>query len=387
MNIAPFALTAIALFSPTEDDKTPPPPKARVEVDDDSVIASITRGVDYLLANQNADGSWGGVKNATFTSAFGNPATYHCWTVGTTGLSTISVLELGRDANSLKAAERGVEYLILNAKLVRPADWDVDNVWGLIYGLTAISRALQHPHFAEHAMTARMREAAATYVEGMAKYQSPKGGWGYYANPNAGWRPEWATSFTTASGLIALVEARAAGITVDDKVFNGAVKAIEACRLPTGAYTYNIEPRPSRGSLMLESIDNVRGSLGRIQVCNYALTRAGAKLPEGALTKGLDLFFEHHKFLDVARNKPIPHEAYYANAAYFYLFGHYYASRVLELLPPEERARYRDRLRTEIMKCQQSDGATWDFWIANCTKPYGTSFSVLGLSHTLEPAK
>ena len=65
---------------------------------------------------------------------------------------------------------------------------------------------------------------------------------------------------------------------------------------------------------------------------------------------GLDAFFEHHRFLDIARGKPIPHEAYYQNSGYFYFFGHFYAAGVLELLNPAEQVRYRSRLARE--RCQ-----------------------------------
>ena len=66
------------------------------------------------------------------------------------------------------------------------------------------------------------------------------------------------------------------------------------------------------------------------------------------LLEGLDEFFEHHRFLDVARKKPYPHEAYYANSGYFYFFGHYYAARILELLPVAEKVRYQARLAREV---------------------------------------
>lgn len=341
----------------------------------------IDQGLGFLLSTQNADGSWGGVKNATFTSAFGNPATYHSWQVGTSSLVVITLMELGKNADAERAIDRGLDYLMANARLVRPADWDVDNVWGLIYNLTALTTALQQPRFREGERSIAIREAATTALNGLIKYQSPRGGWGYYADAESAWRPEWATSFTTAAGLLALVEARNAGLAVEDKVFRAAVRAVEMCRLPTGAYSYDVSPVPRHPRM--ESIDNVKGSLGRIQACNYALYEAGAELPEGALERGLELFFEHHKFLDAARNKPIPHEAYYANAAYFYLFGHYYAAKVLDVLPKAARARFVERLQHEILKCQQKDGSIWDFWIASNTKAFGTAFGVMALARTL----
>ena len=87
----------------------------------------------------------------------------------------------------------------------------------------------------------------------------------------------------------------------------------------------------------------------------------------------------------MARNKPIPHEAYYANAAYFYLFGHYYAAHSIELLPAERRGKWARQLREPVMKTQQADGSMWDFWIAGTTKASGTAFGVMTLARTLEP--
>jgi hypothetical protein len=132
-------------------------------------------------------------------------------------------------------------------------------------------------------------------------------------------------------------------------------------------------------------INQVKGSLGRIQACNLALLRAGEDVGVDERLRGLELFFEHHKFLDAALRKPIPHEAYYANAAYFYLYGHYYAARVIATLPRERQAAFWPRLQSEVLKTQEPDGGMWDFWISAHTKPYGTAFSVLALALSIEP--
>ena len=372
---AALALTLCMCMSPQAADDSD------VDIGDAAVREAIDGGVAYLLAHQNEDGSWGGVKNATFTSAFGNPATYKCWTVGSTALATLAVLELGKSEEANAAAERGLDFLVANADLKRPAEWDVDNVWGLVYGLDTLSKAVAHPRFRDTERAGELYSAAETMVKALRRYVSPRGGWGYYANPGSAWRPEWATSFTTAVGVLALVEARNSGLTVPDELFDATVRLVQHTRLPNGAYDYGAAAIPRH--LRLESINQVKGSLGRIQVCNLALLRAGGELPEGAVQEGIDQFFRYHRFLDAGRNKPIPHEAYYAVAAYFYLFGHYYASSIIETLPPETRAPYEAKLRFHIMKCRQKDGAFWDFWIASTTKNYGTAFSILALSRTL----
>lgn len=348
-------------------------------VDDDATRAAIARGCEFLLRVQNDDGSFGGVRNATFTSSFGNPVTYHCWQVGTTGVCAIALLEVGGEA-ARPAVDRALDYLVANAHLVRPAEWDLDNNWGLIYGLQALSRALLQGGLAA-AREQVLRDAAGEMLGLLQRFQSARGGWGYYADPEAGWRPDWATSFTTAAGVLALLDARDAKVAVDERMLAAAIRAVSRARLRNGAYDYEVVAVPRH--LALESINQVKGSLGRIQVCNYALSRAGVELPATAVGDGVEQFFRHHRFLDVARNKPIPHEAWYANAAYFYLFGHYYASHTIALLPQHERGRWFRELRRDVMKCQQDDGSMWDFWIAANTKAYGTAFGIMALGRSL----
>ncbi len=346
------------------------------------VHRAIDLGVEYLLGIQRKDGSWGGVKDATFTSSFGNLSTYHSWTVATTALVTLAMLEQGRTEETLAAAKSGLGFIIENADLKRPAEWDVDNNWGFVYGIRTLAVALLDERIAGTELEGPVREAAQTMLRGLAKYQSPRGGWGYYADPDAAWNPEWATSFTTAVSLIGLRAAKDAGLEVDEKLIQTAVRAVEVCKLPNGAYAYTVSPTPPH--LRLESIDQVKGSLGRIQVCNVARLCGGSEVPADEIEWGLGQFFEHHKFLDVARNKPIPHEAFYANAAYFYLFGHYYAAHAIESLPEERRGKWARQLREPILKTQQADGSMWDFWIAGTTKAYGTAFGVMSLGRTLE---
>ena len=354
------------------------PPALPTEAD---ATLGIEKGLAFLLTTQNEDGSWGGPANQMFPSGFANPVTYLCWQVGTTGLVCRALVEAGDDA-SFQAARRGLGFLARHGKLIRPAEWDVDNNWGLIYGLFALAHAIRDPRASEDDV-AHWRAGAEQMLEGLKKYQSPRGGWGYYADPDSNWRPDWATSFTTAAAVIALTDAKDAGLEVDDKMLAAAVKAVQKSRLPNGAYDYDVQAVPRH--FRMESINQVKGSLGRIQVGNVALIRGGGELPEGAVEEGLEQFFKHHKFLDAARNKPIPHEAYYANAAYFYMFGHYYASEALGETDDARREEWAGKLRREVLKCQQKDGAMWDFWIGDATKPYGTAFGVMTLSRTLSP--
>jgi hypothetical protein len=345
------------------------------------VRASVDRGVKFLVAGQNKDGSWGGTRNHTFTDSFGNVATHHAWSVATTGLAVSALLECGQ-GECAAAVERAADFLAANADVKRPADWDIDNVWSFVFGLKGATRLLASERIKGTPREAALKAAAAQFVDGLDRYQSPNGGWAYYANADANWRPEWATSFTTAAAVLALDEARAGGVRVSRATVEKGLRAVRKCRLPTGAYTYSVSPIPSPGKTTW--IDQVKGSLGRMQVCDLAIHKVGGGLPERDRIHSLTQLRDHHRFLDVALRKPIPHEAYYFNSAYFYLWAHYYGALLLETLPPQEQRAFWPMIQREVMKTQEKDGGFWDFYMSGHTKPYGTSFAVMALQRSLK---
>ncbi len=357
-----------------------PPPLPLPDTAD--IDAAILRGRRWLLSAQNEDGSWGGAHNpGPYDDMWSNKYSHHGWTAATTGLVAMALMEQPETPAVRSALERSLRFLVEQEDLKRPSDWDVDNVWGLVYGLEGCVEALHDPRFSTGELSQALRRKADHFVGMLAEYQSSSGGWGYYDFDTLAKRPSWATSFMTSAAVVALHRATEVGIDVPEGMLERAVRGLVRSRLPNGAYDYSINAVPSPGRL--EGINNVKGSLGRIQSCNYALRLVGdpGVMPDDLLT-GLDQLFEHHRFLDVARQRPVPHEAYYANAGYFYYFAHYYAGKVLELLEPAERVRYAARLAREIIKTQEDDGSLWDYPMNSYHKPYGTAFSLLALERT-----
>jgi hypothetical protein len=266
----------------------------------------------------------------------------------------------------------------------RGSDWDVDYMWPSLYGVVCTVRAMNDPRFTGDTRKA-IEKRGKEFWEILERNQIPDGGWGYYDDPPFTSRPKWATSFATSSVLPALVDAEKFGWITDTKIRKRAVEYVAGCALPNGAYEYDLNPIPriSGG----EHINNVKGSLGRIQVCNWALRLSGIPtVTDDRVRDGLKNFFEHHRFLDVARMRPVPHEAYYANAGYFYHFGHYYCALAINLLPEGEREAWHAKLRPHLAKCQYDDGSTGDFLHSRYDILASTAYMAMALDAGLPSA-
>ena len=375
VGITILALSLCPLAAVAADEVDGPRPE--------QVRQTVERGIAFLLADQNADGSWGGPQDSITTwsgEMWSNPESHRAWKVATTGLCCAALVEVGVTDAANAAADRAIRYLIDNADVKRPSEWDTMNSWAYIYGLQGLAIAYGHHRYVDSPLRAEIAQVVPKYLADLGRSQSVNGGWGYleFDRPRTR-RPQWATSFMTAAAGVAMTQARQQGFNVDQQVIDRAVRIINHCRLPNGGYTYHLRMVPN---LHPEYIDMVKGSLSRIQVCQAALMAAGQEVPLEDVRFGLGHFFRDHRFLEIAMHKPIPHEAFYYNSGYFYMFGHYYASLVIQRLPPEEQSTWWPRLQREIMKIQQPDGSIWDYDMHRYDKPYGVAFGLMALGRS-----
>ena len=355
-------------------------------MNEEEARASIDRAVSYLTSKQGADGAWG---TSTVESLFElnySPASFYAWKQAGAALCAMALMAVDETPERRAALEKAVSFVAEGQIPKRGNDWDIDNNWTNLYAYQAMVAAARDSRFEGADWKKKIEERGIEYYRRLETQQDPFGGWGYYEGPVVSRRPTWSTSFATACVIPALIEGKEKlGWPVDQKVIDRAVKYVARCRLPNGAYEYDLNPIPRiRGG---EEINSPKGSLGRIQVGNWALRRAGdASITDDVIRAGLEKFFRMHQFLDAARQKPIPHESYYANAGYFYLFGHYYAALAINLLPEAERAALHERLRPHLVKVQWADGSSMDFVGSTYCWTASTSFSILALQAGL-PAK
>jgi len=347
--------------------------------------AGLDAGLSWLLEHQEPNGAWGHWRNPEANS-WTNPATQMSWQVATTAIGAVTLMQTYRGEPDRIALDRAMNYLFKHAHVKRPELWDADNTGAYVYALDAFTQAAQHSHFktnSKAATLAKIEKSGKEMLRLLWDYQSPQGGWAYYADEALTARPWWATSFQTAIAIMGILRAKECGWSIEEKRLKRAIQAVLRCRLPNGAYSYSIENFPSPGGGT--NINQVKGSLSRIQVCNLALYRADQAGYEtgigfNEMRKGLAEFWGEHRFLDIANRKPIPHEAYYYNSGYFYFFGHYYAAQVIESLPTAERAPHRKKLWHHVLKTQAKDGSCWDYKMNEYGKPYGVGFMTYALS-------
>ncbi|NUQ63770.1 MAG: hypothetical protein HUU20_14940, partial [Pirellulales bacterium] len=203
------------------------------------------------------------------------------------------------------------------------------------------------------------------------------GGWCYYDFNAHTQKPSGSSiPFVSATVLVALKEAEKIGIDVPDRLVQRAVDSIHRQRKPDFSYLYGEYFRWQP----MYSINRPGGSLGRSQACNFATRIWGDEaVTDDVLITWLDRLFARNLWLDIARKRPVPHESWFAVAAYFFYYGHYYAARCIELLEPGQQQRYQDLLTAVLLPLQEKDGSWWDFPFYDYHQQYGTAFALMAL--------
>ena len=362
---------------PLVSDETSPPaavaPEALDPRDD-----GLARGLDFLLTSQNKNGSWGtGVTRRPIEILADIPGSHHAFRVGTTALGVLALLKSPRrHEDCLKAALTGLQYLLKHSRVRRPNAMEHYNVWAFAYSLETFCLVLSDERFRNDAILTRVRDGANALIRALELYQTLDGGWGYY-DFNAGtYRPSGSsTTFTTATVLIALHNAQARHLEVSPRVVKRGLRAIRRLRKADGSYVYGTYARyrPEIG------YNTIKGSLGRTPTCDFALWLYGENITRHELRRGVERLFTHHRFFDLGRKRPMPHESWYYNSGYYFYYGHYYTARVIQLLGPEHVARLATTNRRLILERQEADGSWWDFPFYGYHKPYGTALALLAL--------
>lgn len=369
---------AIKAYRPPKHIRIPRPesedPPGRAELED-----SVRRGIDFLCEIQYKSGCWGGPQQTKGFDIYAPvPGAHHGFRAAVTSLVLSALIQSGDTREKVsRAIDRGEDWMLVHLQNVRRADGvAIYNIWAHAYSIQALL-LLQQRAAEDTQKIHKLGELVRQQIDLLDRYESVDGGWGYYDfNAQTKQPSSKVTSFSAATCVIELLRARENGYDVPERSTARAVVSIKKQRKPDFSYLYGAH----HWHKPLYSINRPGGSLGRSQVCNLALRRAGDKeVTDQVLIDWLDRLFARNLWLDIGRKRPIPHESYFAVAGYFFYYGHYYAAECIHELPTKERPRYQALLANLLINLQEKDGSWWDFPLYNYHQPYGTAFAVMSL--------
>lgn len=346
------------------------------------IDAAITQGVDFLIEDQNKNGSWGSATRTKGLNIYAPlPGAHHAFRAGSSGLALAGMLDAKdprpeAQAAIRKAGEWAGEHL---PKLRRADPTTTYNIWGHAYSLRALTRLYQSTD--DEAQRTLWKQLAQQQVDLANRYVDVNGGWGYLdiRDEVITRKPSGLpTPFTTGTMLLAMAEARdAMGLTLSDKAVASGVTSIRMQRTPDFSYVYSFpHRRVPRGE-----INRPAGSLARSQVCNAAMRVFGDEaVTDEIITEWAERFIKREGFMRNTRKRPVPHEGPFKIAGYFYYYGCFYFTESVKLLPADQQARHARAIAETILPLQETDGSWWDYPLYDYHQPYGTGYALMTLA-------
>jgi hypothetical protein len=291
------------------------------------------------------------------------------------GMALLTAPGFADDAARKDAIARAVDFVAKSKDepLLSPnygGNYDVRG-WAHCYGLRFLLAA-KKANAVSDAQKPAVDAGIAFYLDALKKTEIPKvGGWQYARGPGIE-NPCPTSPFMTAPCLMALVEAKEAGLEVSDELLARTVKALEITRGESGYVAYNASRQTK------DDAGQIPGAIGRMCAVESALARAG-KGDEKRLRFAVDKFFEFWPELEKRRKKTGTHVAPYGVAPYYFFYAFTHAAQAIEFLPEADRPALRTKFRELLFKVRDEDG-TWNDRVFPRSASFGTAMSVLALA-------
>jgi hypothetical protein len=392
--IATLAIVIAVTLAQTREEK-PAPIERPSEIGMNEISAALRKGAVLLVASQEnysesetkpSKGTAVPVREWPYEGVYrvdGEiPIGYR---VGGTAICASALLEARGEelpASVRESIDRGLAFVlegIRDAKMSPSFEGGYDTRgWGHAYALGFLLR-LRELERVPAAEKARVDEAIRWLVAALEKTEiHSRGGWNYARGKD----PDAAapSTFMTAPTLQFLFEAARLGEKVDAEVVGRALDALESGRLESGAFQYGIDPARRTG----KGFEAVEGAIGRSPICEATLYLAG----RGSLERirgSLDAFFANWEWLEKRRKQTGTHVAPFMIAPYYFFYAHRYAAQAIELLAPEDRPGYRQKLYHLLWKVREEDGG-WNDRVFARSESFGTAMSMLALLSPKLPA-
>lgn len=290
-------------------------------------LGAIDRGLAYLAARQNDDGSFstGGMGRNPAVVALG----------GMAFLAGGSAPERGPYGAEI---DRAIDYLLANTRADGFICPPQDRSHGPMYGHGFATLFLGEVY----GMSPRedLRDSLSRSIDLIVRTQNSEGGWRY--NP----APEDADLSVTICQIMALRAARNAGLHVPKATIDRCEEYVKKCQEPDGGFSYMLS---NRGSMFPRSAAGV-----------VALYSSGVyEGPE--IEKGL-------AYLDGY----LPNPAQVGRESHYY-YGQYYAAQAMWHAGGERWLRWYPAIRQSLIRSQRADGA----WVDSVGPEYATAMSCI----------
>lgn len=285
---------------------------------------AVSRGLDFLAARQQADGSFG--------------ATGYQGNVAVTSLAAMAMMAAGSTPERGphgRAVAKFLDYALASAQQS-----------GFINGVTVSHGPMYDHGFATlflaevHGMTDRreVRDKLAKAVKIIVESQNRQGGWRYQPV-----RAEADVSVTSCQ-MIALRAARNAGVFVPKETIERAVDYVRRCQNADGGFTY-----------MHDGGESVfpRSAAAVVSLYGAGLDENPNDAPE--IKRGLEYLAPYKP----QRGARVRYSHYY--------YGHYYAVQAMWHAGGERFASWYEALRNDLVERQTATGA-WD-------DPFGAEYA------------
>lgn len=325
-----------------------PEKKIRVEttetggVDGFSARASLNRLVELQLP----DGSF--AEHGTRLSSSTTTGSY--WQPAITGLAAEAIRRWMHQVE-------GEDRLALEEAHQSAIDWLIGYSGKRQHGLDSFNV----PYVVPALVGAGEKAAVAGCVRRLVDDQQADGSWTVYG-------PKRPTSFNTALALIALHQARAAGVEVPARVLLAGTRALAGMREQAKGDLFSYSPATGHGWMT-----TAWGAIGRDPLCEHALLLGGQGDPQ-RLIAALARFATHHAELRHPSKKLYDGFNTRAHGGYFFLFCHRSALDAAAHADDATKVRIRQLVHDAVLRTREGDDTFMDHVMLN--RAYGTAMAL-----------
>ncbi len=329
--------------------------------------------IGYLLSQQRPNGSWiSPAEVHRFSDDIPNE-----FTDAITAICGQGLLPHRDKAGVTETLHKAVDFLVKTGEKRKAAEnkaYFMDyTVWRNAYVLWFFSDCIRAGLFEME----ELEPAMAEFVPEIRDRQKPGGGWSYYVTAersNAGQPSKQSNSFITAAAVVALLEAREAGVEVPEEMTDAALGCLERMANPDGTFEYFLfhdrEDAPRN--------THPAGAAGRAPLCAYALYKGGRGSLD-ALRKGLKLFMEYRHTYAKEHGKSLMHAGAHTQGSHYLMFDYAFAAATVRALPEKERGKYRKPLLEQILGARTEEGSYIDNPLIG--RHYGTGMALVAFRH------